>query len=138
MRQVPVLVAILLTVSLLLLIGMSGTGLSVEVILDDHYYPFSPGHVSITLKNGWWARSIDVREFNFTIENLHSLKWEVQNFTPTVSPGATMSILANITIQEWRSGQFRYNLTVFYSQTSFLWFGSVASQHTVNGTITIG
>jgi len=138
MKQIPVLVVILLTVSLILLIGMSGTGLSVDVVLDEHYYPYSVGHVSITLRNGWWGRSVDVKEINLTIESLNALKWEISNYTASLSPGATMSISANLTIQEWRSGQFSYNLTVFYSQSTFLWFGSTESQQIVNGTITVG
>lgn len=138
MRQIPILVAILLTISLILLIGISGSGLNVDVFPDGHYSPYSLGHVSIALKNGWWARSINLEKIDLKIENINAFKWEISNYTSSLPAGGSTSILANVTIQEWTSGTFNYSLTLTYTQSTMLWFGSAQTQQVVNGTINIG
>jgi len=138
MRQIPILVAILLTISLIFLIGISGSGLNVDVVPDGHFSPYYLGHVSIALKNGWWTRSIGLEKIDFKIENINLFKWEIGNYTSSLPAGGSTSILANLTIQEWASGAFNYSLTITYTESTILWFGSAQTQQVVNGTINVG
>jgi hypothetical protein len=137
MKQVSLAVAVLLALSLILIIGMGGTGLSASVVFDQDYNPYVAGSVRIEVKNGWWGRTIHIQDVLFAIENIQTFDWGVQNYSGGLAPGALMSIAANLTIEEWTSGTFNCSLTIVYTESTLLWFGSANSRRVINGTLVI-
>lgn len=137
MKQIPIFVAILLALSLILLIGFGGTGLNVVASPDDHFFPYSTGHVLIDLTNGWWGRNIRVEQISFSIEAISNFDWKVGNYSSNISPGEAIRIQANLTVREYRSGVFNYSLTIEFVQSRVFNFGSEGAQQTIRGNITI-
>lgn len=137
MKQISIFVAILLALSLVLLIGFGGTGLNVVASFDDHFSPYSVGHVTIDLRNGWWGRNIRLEQISFSIETISNIDWKVSNYPSNIAPGETIRIQANLTVLEYRTGVFNYSLTIEYVQSTVFSLGSEEAVQTVRGNITI-
>ena len=130
-------IAMLLVSSLMLLMGLGGTGLHTNVETDSEYRPNRIGHVSIELKNKWWLRNIRLKQILFSIDEIQNFEWKIENYTSNISPGQTIHIQADLTIQEQKMGIFYYNLTIGYSQSLIFNLGSEEKQQVISGNITI-
>lgn len=134
---VNVTIVILLVSSLMLLMGLGGTGLHTNVEIDTEYRPNRIGHVSIELKNRWWLRDIQLKQILISIDEIQNFEWEIEDYTSNISPGQTIRIQANLTILEQKLGIFYFNLTISYSQSLLFNLGSEEKQQVIPGNITI-